>query len=132
MHCQVTESEYDARATDGVRRARGRRQQGEEPSMKRLILVAAGLALAVPAGTAAAQDGRLLAMSCMNCHGPGGKSRGEIPSINGKSEDFIKVAMTDFRDGKRTGASATVMPRIAKGYSDAEIDALAKYVATLK
>jgi cytochrome c553 len=35
----------------------------------------------------------------------------------------------DFRDGKR---SATVMTRLAKGYSDTDIDALAKYIATLK
>ena len=102
--------------------------------MKRLTLVAAGVAMAATIGAAAAQqaDGRLLAMSCMNCHGPGGKSLGDTPSINGKSEDFIKNALIDFRDGKRTGTAATIMPRLAKGYSDAEIDALAKYVATLK
>lgn len=102
--------------------------------MKRFTLVAAGMALAAAVGPAAAQqaDGRVLAMSCMNCHGPGGKSRGEIPSIAGKTEDVIKNALIDFRDGKRTGTAATVMTRLAKGYSDAEIDALAKYVATLK
>jgi cytochrome c553 len=103
--------------------------------MMRLNVVAAGIALAVSAaGSAAAQqaDGRLLAMSCMNCHGPGGKSLGDIPTIAGKSEDFLKTALIDFRDGKRTGTASTVMTRLAKGYSDAEIDALAKYIATLK
>ena len=100
--------------------------------MKRLILAAAALVLA--AGTAQAQqaDGRVLALSCLNCHGPGGKSPGEIPSIAGKTEDFIKNALADFRDGKRSGPSATVMGRLAKGYSDAEIEAVAKYIATLK
>jgi cytochrome c553 len=105
--------------------------------MKRLLFVAAGVGLAVAAATAApaaAQqaDGRVLAMSCLNCHGPGGKSPGDIPSIAGKSQDFIKVALAEFRDGKRTGTAATVMTRLAKGYSDAEIDALAQYIATLK
>lgn len=100
--------------------------------MNRLLLVAAGMALAATPAQAQQADGRLLAMSCMNCHGPGGKSPGDIPSIAGKSEDFLKGALIDFRDGKRTGASATVMTRLAKGYSDAEIDAVAKYVATLK
>ena len=101
--------------------------------MKRLTLAAAlaatGAALAAPA---AAQeiDGRVLAMSCLNCHGPGGKTLGDIPGIAGKNEAFIKNAMIDFRDGKRTGT--TVMTRLAKGYSDAEIDALSKYIATLK
>lgn len=100
--------------------------------MNRLILVAAGMALAAAPAQAQQPDGRLLAMSCMNCHGPGGKSPGDIPSIAGKSEDFLKTALVDFRDGKRTGAAATIMTRLAKGYSDAEIDAVAKYVATLK
>ena len=100
--------------------------------MKRLVLAATAALLA--AGTAQAQqvDGRLLALSCLNCHGPGGKSPGDIPSIAGKSEDFLKLALTEFRDGKRSGASATVMGRLAKGYSDAEIEAVAKYIATLK
>jgi cytochrome subunit of sulfide dehydrogenase len=102
--------------------------------MKRLYLVAAGVALAASSAPAMAQqiDGRVIASSCMNCHGPDGKSPGDIPSIAGKSEDYIKNAMIDFRDGKRTGASATVMPRFAKGLSDAEIDAVSKYIATLK
>ncbi len=100
--------------------------------MKRLLFIAAGAALA--AGPAAAQqaDGRLLAMSCMNCHGPGGKSPGDIPSISGKSEDFLKNALVDFRDGKRSGTASTVMTRLAKGYTDEEIAAVSKYVATLK
>jgi cytochrome c553 len=101
--------------------------------MTRLLLAAAAVVAAgiVPAQAQQA-DGRVLAMSCLNCHGPGGKSPGEIPSIAGKSEDFLKNALVDFRDGKRTGASAPVMGRLAKGYSDAEIAAVAKYIATLK
>ena len=101
--------------------------------MTRLLLTAAAV---VAAGIAPAQaqqaDGSVLAMSCLNCHGPGGKSPGDIPSIAGKSEDFIKNALVDFRDGKRSGTSATVMGRLAKGYSDDEIAAVAKYIATLK
>jgi cytochrome c553 len=102
--------------------------------MRDLVFAAAGLALAASAAPAGAQqaDGRVLAMSCLNCHGPGGKSLGEIPSIAGKSEEFVKNAMVEFRDGKRAGTKGTVMPRLAKGYSDADIDTLAKYIATLK
>jgi cytochrome c553 len=101
--------------------------------MSRLILAAAAvLAAGIVPAQAQQADGRVLALSCLNCHGPGGKSPGDIPSIAGKTEDFLKNTLTDFRDGKRTGASATVMGRLAKGYSDAEIAALAKYIATLK
>jgi sulfide dehydrogenase cytochrome subunit len=107
---------------------------GRSIKMNRLVLVSACVALAAAAGPAAAQqiDGRVLAMSCMNCHGPGGKSPGDIPSIAGKSEDFLKSALLDFREGRRTGTASTVMTRLAKGYSDDEIAALAKYIATLK
>jgi len=97
--------------------------------MKRLALASAGLLLAAAPSVAQDADGRLLALSCFNCHGPGGKSAGAIPSIAGKTELFLKTAMLDFRDGKR---SATVMSRLAKGYSESEIDALVKYIATLK
>ena len=101
--------------------------------MTRLLLAAAAvLAAGIVPAHAQQADGRVLALSCLNCHGPGGKSPGDIPSIAGKTEDFLKNTLTDFRDGKRTGASATVMGRLAKGYSDAEIAALAKYIATLK
>ena len=101
--------------------------------MTRLILAAAAvLASGMMPAQAQQADGRVLAMSCLNCHGPGGKSSGDIPSIAGKSEDFLKNALVDFREGKRTGNSATVMGRLAKGYSDDEIAAMAKYIATLK
>jgi cytochrome subunit of sulfide dehydrogenase len=97
-----------------------------------LLAAAAVLAAGIVPAQAQQADGRVLAMSCLNCHGPGGKSPGDIPSIAGKTEDFLKNAMVDFRDGKRSGTSATVMGRLAKGYSDAEIAAVAKYIATLK
>src|SRR5262249_12522270 len=104
--------------------------EGEDSVMKRLLIVVASLLAASGAPSLAQQpDGRVLVFSCLNCHGPGGKSPGEIPSLAGKNELFLKTAMLDFRDGKR---SSTVMSRLAKGYSDAEIDALAQYIATLK
>jgi sulfide dehydrogenase cytochrome subunit len=37
--------------------------------------------------------------------------------------------MKDFKNGNRKG---TIMGRIAKGYTDEQIDALAKFVAGLK
>jgi len=97
--------------------------------MRREWTIAAGLVLAAVAAPAAAENGQVLAWSCLNCHGPGGKSAGEIPALAGRTEMAIKTALIDFREGKRTN---TVMTRLAKGYSDAEIDAVSKYLATLK
>jgi sulfide dehydrogenase cytochrome subunit len=70
---------------------------------------------------------QLLSMSCAGCHGPGGHSPGAVPSLSGRNAASIAEMMRGFRDGRRP---ATVMNRIAKGYSDAEIDAVAQDIAT--
>jgi cytochrome c553 len=68
-----------------------------------------------------------LALSCWNCHGPGGSSPGDIPSIDGLSAEAIADSLRKFRSGDSEG---TIMNRIAKGYTDEEIDALSDYLAS--
>ncbi len=89
------------------------------------------IALFAPLAAAKADEGRgmILGLSCAACHGTAGKSPGSIPTINGKSADYIKKALEQFRDENRP---ATVMSRLAKGYTDDEIAALANYFASLK
>ncbi|MDT8451456.1 MAG: cytochrome C [Gammaproteobacteria bacterium] len=70
----------------------------------------------------------MLSNSCAGCHGTDGKSPGAMPSINGKSAQFISRALIEFREGKR---EATVMGRHAAGYSDDEIQLIADYFSTL-
>lgn len=72
--------------------------------------------------------GVMLSNSCAACHGTDGRSPGEIPSIYGKSSEFISQALLDFREGKRP---ATVMGRHASGYSDDEIQLIAEYFSSL-
>ena len=74
-------------------------------------------------------QGAMLGNSCAACHGTGGKSPGDIPSINGKSAEFISRALTEFRDGSRP---STVMGRHATGYSDEEIRQIAEFFAGQK
>ena len=93
---------------------------------KRIAALLLGLAAAGPARAQTA-DPQLLALSCAGCHGPDGHSPGTIPSLNGKGQATIADALRQFREGQRP---STVMGRIAKGYSDAEIDAVAREVAT--
>jgi cytochrome c553 len=78
--------------------------------------------------TAAAQvpTAAVLAAPCAACHGPGGVSRGAIPSINGLEASVIATRMRSFRT---SGSETTVMGRIARGYTDDEIDLLAGYIA---
>ena len=89
-----------------------------------LLLVTTGLCQAVEINR-----GMMLSHSCAGCHGTDGKSPGAIPSIEGKSAEFISRSLMEFRDGKR---SSTVMGRHAKGYSDEEIKLIAKHFAGVK
>jgi len=95
--------------------------------MRTPMLLAAALALSPL--TAFPQDGtRNLAAACAICHGTQGKPPAGAPLIPlaGLPRDHIASQMRAFRDGKR---SATVMHQIAKGYNDAQIDALAAWFA---
>jgi sulfide dehydrogenase cytochrome subunit len=47
-----------------------------------------------------------------------------MPWIAGKSTEYITKVMIDFKTG---AMESTVMQRIAKGFSDDEIKALAQY-----
>lgn len=85
--------------------------------------------LCVAAASASADEdvqGRALAATCTGCHGPQGKSAGEIPSLSGRSKAELLQLLRDYRDGGRTG---TVMPQHAKGYDDAQLDRIANWFA---
>jgi len=88
--------------------------------------------LAFSATTMSAQAGgmadvRILVSNCFNCHGTNGVSAGVIDGLDELSSKRMSKAMKQFKSGAK---AATIMNRIAKGYSDAEIDAMAKYIAT--
>ena len=88
------------------------------------LLVAAGAAGAVDANL-----GRDVAANCTSCHGTDGRSRGGIPSLVGQDRLNLVQQVRDFRDGKRP---STIMQQLAKGYSDAEIEAAAAYLSAQK
>ena len=73
-----------------------------------------------------ANVGRDIAANCANCHGTDGRSRGATPSLAGQDATVIVQRMKEFRDGRRV---ATVMQQLAKGYTDAQIEAAAAYFA---
>ena len=80
---------------------------------------------AANSGYAQDNTGSILAASCFTCHGSGGVSTGEIPSIAELDGEAILDLLMGFRDGT---IEATIMTRIAKGYSEAEIAALAAFL----
>jgi cytochrome c553 len=98
--------------------------------MIRFVAFATTLACCAPA--ALAQDaGRNLAAGCAICHGTQGRPAPDAPLIPlaGLPQDHVATQMRAFRDGKRP---ATVMHQIAKGYTDAQIDAMAAWFAAQK
>lgn len=85
------------------------------------------------AGPALAQDvdalrARSLAATCAQCHG----TDGHVPpgsafaQLAGMPAAYLTEQMTAFKTGARPG---TIMPQLAKGYSDAQIAQLAAYFA---
>lgn len=72
----------------------------------------------------------MLSNACGGCHGTHGVSAGlSMPSLAGQNKVATVEAMKAFRSGDRP---SSVMGRIAKGYSDAEIDAMAEFFAKQK
>jgi len=112
-----------------------------------IALLAAGLTMGATASAEMASPS-MLADTCAGCHGTTGVSNGPAtPSISGFSRIYFVNAMLAYKYGedeeKISAAaktlkmdpddidglkrSATIMDRIAKGYSDEEIGALADY-----
>jgi len=72
----------------------------------------------------------MLANTCDACHGPAGSTHGPAtPSISGTNMDYIIDTMNAYKSGAR---HSTIMGRIAKGYTDAEIKAIAKHFSKKK
>jgi cytochrome c553 len=96
-----------------------------------LLLCTFTFALPVHAGKAPAiATGKMLGDTCASCHGTRGKSFDEyMPSLAGIDRQQLIKAMHDYRGDRRV---SVVMNRIAKGYSDAEIEAVADYFSRIK
>jgi cytochrome subunit of sulfide dehydrogenase len=76
---------------------------------------------ALAAGAADAPPG---AASCSGCHPAARWVDTTVPRLSGRNPADIVAAMTAFKSG---GRPSTVMDRIAKGFSDDEIKAIAAW-----
>ena len=99
----------------------------------RQILVALGMLAVVPL-VSAAEDPNLarnLAATCANCHGTNGKALpgSGMDALAGMSKEKIMQKVKDFKTGAKPG---TIMPQIAKGYSDEQLALIAGYFAGQK
>ncbi len=91
-------------------------------------VVLAGSLCAVGTATAESRiSGEMMANACAPCHGTYGHLENEyMPPLAGMPEqDFIE-GMKAFREGTRP---ATIMDRVARAFSDEEIEAMAEFYA---
>ncbi|GAB4357447.1 MAG: hypothetical protein Kow006_25270 [Gammaproteobacteria bacterium] len=113
-----------------------------------VALLAAGLSIGTSASAAEMASPSMLANTCAGCHGTNGVSHGPAtPSIAGMSKIYFVNAMLSYKYGEDEDKIAeaaktigmdpddidglrrpsTIMARIAKGYTDAEIGAMADF-----
>lgn len=80
----------------------------------------------------------MMANTCAGCHGTNGHSTGPaIPNLAGMSSSYFTEAMLDYKALPK-GAThaedarpATIMNRIAKGYSEEQIEAMGEHFAAM-
>ena len=74
---------------------------------------------------------RATAATCANCHGTDGRTteNSAIPALAGMPKDYMILQLKAFKEGTRP---ATVMHQLTKGLTDAQINQVAVYYASLK
>jgi sulfide dehydrogenase cytochrome subunit len=81
---------------------------------------------AMAAGLADAPPG---ALSCSGCHANSRGGNATMPRLASRDANAVVAAMQAFRSGQ---TPSTVMDRIAKGFTDSEIEAIAAWYAVQK
>ena len=99
------------------------------PALRAMLLLLLFAPVCAPAAGQSPDQARLLASNCANCHGTDGHPQGGLPALNGVPKATIVALLQDFKSGKRP---STIMQQLSKGYTDADIDAIAGYFASLK
>ena len=85
---------------------------------------------AFAASNLSAKGVQAMAGNCAACHGTSGRTAAgsAVPGLAGRSAAELTQLMGAFKSGQRP---ATVMHQISRGYSDAEIAAMAEHFSRL-
>ena len=74
-------------------------------------------------------------VACVNCHGVVGEGKASansiFPVIGGQHKDYLLGQLTNFKAGDRSNSPGGVMNIMVQRMTDAELEALADYVAGL-
>jgi cytochrome subunit of sulfide dehydrogenase len=94
--------------------------------VKKGFAAAIGLVSIAAAASSAFGQPPAGAAACSGCHPASSRVSSPVVRLAGMDKESIVRALQEFRAGTRSG---TIMDRIAKGFSDAEIQALAAWFA---
>ena len=97
--------------------------------MKATCVFVAVMVALTASNAAMAADAPAGAASCSGCHAGSARVETPVPRLAGRPAAEITDAMLGYKSGKQAG---TIMDRIAKGFSDEEIRAIAAWYATQK
>ena len=105
--------------------------------MKRILLPAASLALALAAFPAAAsgnpENGKALFYTCTGCHGIADYKNAyptyRVPKVGGQNEAYLVAALVAYKKGERKHPT---MQAQAESFSDQEIADIAAYLSSIK
>lgn len=99
----------------------------------KIISVLCFLHYASPTWADVFSDPEIIVNNCYACHGEkaskGPGATGTVPSLKNLPVRYLVEALREFKYDKREG---TIMNRIAKGYSDGELAAIASYLSKKK
>ena len=96
--------------------------------MHRVLAAVIGL-VSIAAAAVVSAEPPAGAAACSGCHPSSPRVNSPVVRLAGRDRAEIIKAMQEFRSGARAG---TVMDRIAKGFTDAEIQAIAAWYAAQK
>lgn len=93
------------------------------------LLLLGASPLAVAESTFSDEQVALMASACANCHGTDGRMSGSVPAIAGRPAAVLESRLLAFKHEEVS--DTTIMDRIAKGFTDEELIAMAGHFAAI-
>ena len=101
--------------------------------MRKTLTLAAAAAMTLASGFAMADGAALYAAKgCAACHGADGNTPTApmYPKLAGQSAQYTLTQMKDIKSGARSNGMSMVMKPMVANVSDAELEAIAKWLET--
>ncbi len=97
---------------------------------KYFITLALTFSLLISTVLADQVSGKVISFSCNGCHGTDGRlSKLAMPELNAQTAQELEIKLLDFKYDRKFNS---IMGRIAKGYTDQELKAVALYYSQIK